>query len=216
MPIQRPHFIGREAAALTLKSVPAGDHLRSIRVIVNHASTRADKHLRRSPSMASGNLAAISVFFFFFFFFCFSFCFLLLFWLDILFLSGAISLLKWENGFDSALQYYQYALIHALRYNRFLLDEVLSGRELGTPLQPLIPSCLSRGKEGRRMLLALRDWWREGNNEKKGPNTISPIPEELPLLEAERIARRREPGEGLHQVDVEEQLSVALAKVPAD
>src|SRR6266704_4884007 len=32
---------------------------------------------------------------------------------------------EWESGFDLALPYYQLALIHALRFNRFLLDEAL-------------------------------------------------------------------------------------------
>ncbi|MCX7840983.1 MAG: hypothetical protein N2559_16225, partial [Anaerolineae bacterium] len=71
----------------------------------------------------------------------------------------------WENGFDAALRYYQHALIYALRYNRFLLDEVLSGRPQGTPLRPIIPECLKRGDEGRRMLMALRDWWQTGVND---------------------------------------------------
>jgi hypothetical protein len=54
----------------------------------------------------------------------------------------------WESGFDTALHFYQLALIHALRFNRFLLDEMLSGREQGTPLRPMILHCLEHGKEG--------------------------------------------------------------------
>lgn len=42
------------------------------------------------------------------------------------------------------------------------------------------------------------------------PDTISPIPEGIPLLEAERIAREREPGDGLPQQTVIEQIEVAL------
>jgi predicted nucleotidyltransferase/tetratricopeptide (TPR) repeat protein len=122
----------------------------------------------------------------------------------------------WENGFDAALRYYQHALIYALRYNRFLLDEVLSGRPQGTPLRPIIPECLKRGEEGRRMLIALRDWWQTGVNDIGTPRpgtgvssnapTISPIPEGIPLLEAERIAREREPGDGTPQKSVVEQI----------
>jgi len=119
----------------------------------------------------------------------------------------------WENGFDAALRYYQHALIYALRYNRFLLDEVLSGRPQGTPLRPIIPECLKRGEEGRRMLIALRDWWQTGLNDigTPRPDTISPIPEGIPLLEAERIAREREPGDGSPQKSVVEQIESALA-----
>lgn len=120
----------------------------------------------------------------------------------------------WENGFEAALHYYQQALIYALRYNRFLLDEVLSGRPQGTPLRPIIPECLKRGNEGRRMLIALRDWWQTGVNDigTPRPDTISPIPEGIPLLEAERIAREREPGDGSPQRSVVEQIENALAK----
>lgn len=119
----------------------------------------------------------------------------------------------WENGFDAALRYYQQALIYALRYNRFLLDEVLSGRPQGTPLRPIIPECLKRGEEGRRMLIALRDWWQTGINDVGAPrpDTISPIPEGIPLLEAERIAREREPGDGSPQRSVVEQIENALS-----
>jgi tetratricopeptide (TPR) repeat protein len=118
----------------------------------------------------------------------------------------------WENGFDAALRYYQHALIYALRYNRFLLDEVLSGRPQGTPLRPIIPECLRRGEEGRRVLIALRDWWKTGLNDigTPRPDTISPIPEGIPLLEAERIAREREPGDGSPQKSVVEQIEAAL------
>jgi len=123
----------------------------------------------------------------------------------------------WENGFDAALRYYQHALIYALRYNRFLLDEVLSGRPQGTPLRPIIPECLKRGEEGRRMLIALRDWWQMGTNDigTPRPDTISPIPEGIPLLEAERIARQREPGDGSPQKSVVEQIEAALKNVEA-
>src|SRR6266567_3607255 len=119
---------------------------------------------------------------------------------------------EWESGFNSSLHYYQLALTHALRYNRFLLDEVLAGREQGTPLRPIIPHCLERGKEGQRMLVALRDWWISGMNDigKPRPDTISPIPEGIPLLEAERLARQGEPGDRSPQQSVVEQITRAL------
>jgi len=121
----------------------------------------------------------------------------------------------WESGFDSAFHSFQHALIHALRYNRFLLDEALSGREQGTPLRPLIPYCLERGEEGQQMLIALHDWWQSGGNAVgiSRPDTISPIPEGIALLEAERIAREREPGDGSRQKEVVEQINAALTMV---
>jgi hypothetical protein len=105
------------------------------------------------------------------------------------------------RGFDSTLRYYKQALIYALRYNRFLLDEVLWGGGVSTPLKPIIPHCLERTFEGQRMLTALRDWWQTGANDVGAPrsDTISPIPEGIALLEAERIAREREPGDGTPQ-----------------
>lgn len=120
----------------------------------------------------------------------------------------------WDNGFEAALHFYQHALIYALCYNRFLLDEVLSGRPQGTPLRPIIPCCLERGDdEGRQMLTALRDWWQTGVNDigTPRPDTISPIPEGIPLLEAERLAREREPGDGSPQKSVIEQIEAALS-----
>jgi ATP/maltotriose-dependent transcriptional regulator MalT len=124
----------------------------------------------------------------------------------------------WTGGFDSAAHFYKLALIHALRSNRFLLDEMLSGREHGTSLQPIVPYCLERGKEGRQMLVALREWWQNGINDigVARPDTISPFPEGISLIEAERMARDREPGDGSQQRDVVEQINVALAIVDRD
>ena len=116
------------------------------------------------------------------------------------------------ESFATALRYYQHALIHALRFNRFMLDEVLWGGGICTPLRPIIPTCLEHGEEGRRMLIALRDWWQTGCNDTgtPRPDTISPVPEGIPLLEAERIARRLETGDGKPQVTVIEKLEEAL------
>lgn len=121
--------------------------------------------------------------------------------------------MAWELGnHDEVLPHYQKALIYALRFNRFLLDEVLSGRPQGTPLRPIIPYCRERGEEGNTMLQAIRDWWQTGMNDTGTlrPDTISPLPEGIPLLEAENIAREREPGTGAVQKTVLEQLDKVL------
>jgi len=62
------------------------------------------------------------------------------------------------------------------------------------------------------MLVALRDWWRTGINDigTPRPDTISPILEGIPLLEAERIAREREPGDGNPQRTVVERIGAAM------
>ena len=110
------------------------------------------------------------------------------------------------------LDYFKQAMVYALRYNRFLLDEVLNGRSQGTPLHPIIPYCLERGKEGRQILISLRDWWQTGINQIgiSQPDTISPIPLGIPLLQAEHIARKREPGIGDLQKSVVEQIDAVL------
>jgi tetratricopeptide (TPR) repeat protein len=121
--------------------------------------------------------------------------------------------MAWESGNQGeALAFYQKAMIYALRYNRFLLDELLSGRPQGTPLRPIIPYCLKRGEEGKKILSALCDWWKTGVNDigTSRPDTISPIPEGIPLLEAEKIAREREPGDGSMQMNVIEQIEAVL------
>jgi tetratricopeptide (TPR) repeat protein/uncharacterized membrane protein len=121
--------------------------------------------------------------------------------------------LAWRNNHqDRALSFYQHAIIYALRYNRFLLDELLSGRPQGTPLRPIIPYCLERGEERKKTLIALRDWWKTGVNDvgSPRPDTISPIPEGIPLLDAEKLARQREPGDGSMQRSMLEQLEAAL------
>jgi tetratricopeptide (TPR) repeat protein len=121
--------------------------------------------------------------------------------------------MAWENGNkDEAIAFYQHAMTYALRYNRFLLDELISGRPQGTPLRPIIPYCLERGEEGKKILSALRDWWKTGVNNvgTPRPDTISPIPEGIPLLEAEKLARECEPGDGSMQKSVVEQLEAVL------
>ncbi len=118
----------------------------------------------------------------------------------------------WGSGFDAALGYYQHALIYALRYNRFLLDEVLWGGNITTPLSPIIPHCQQRGKDGQRMLTALRDWWLTVKNDTGTPraDTISLVPEGVALLEAERIARANEPGDCSPQQSVADVLQAAI------
>ncbi len=67
------------------------------------------------------------------------------------------------------------------------------------------------------MLIALRDWWQTDHNDigTPRPDTISPIPEGIALLEAERLARKREPGDGSPQKSVVEQIENALKELGA-
>ncbi len=63
------------------------------------------------------------------------------------------------------------------------------------------------------MLIALRDWWKTGVNciGTPRPDTISPIAESIPLLEAQCVARERELGDGSTQKSVVEQIESTLA-----
>jgi tetratricopeptide (TPR) repeat protein len=121
--------------------------------------------------------------------------------------------LAWENQNKAdILFFYRQAMVHALRFNRFLLDELLSGRPQETSLRPIIPYCLEHGEEGKEILVALRDWWKTGVNDIGTPrsDTISPIPEGISLLEAEKIVRGREPGDGTIQKSVVEQIEMVM------
>ncbi|HEU5375093.1 MAG TPA: hypothetical protein VFV38_06620 [Ktedonobacteraceae bacterium] len=120
-----------------------------------------------------------------------------------------------EKGerFTAVLHSYQQALIYALRYNRFLLDEVLAGRLHGSPFQAIIPCCLKQDEEGRRMLTSLRNWWQTDFND-IGPtrvDTVSLVPQGVSLQISEDVARRKEPGDGTAQQTVIEQLNCTLA-----
>lgn len=107
---------------------------------------------------------------------------------------------KRDADFDRAHRWYHQALVCALRYNRFLLDDTVGlidayGRE--------------RGGEGQRMLAALHDSWSKGRNKIGGigPEGISPLPEGVALSKAEDVARQREPGNGERQETVLQRLS---------
>ena len=118
-----------------------------------------------------------------------------------------------HDNFNSVYYCYQHALLHAVRYNRFVLDEVLSETSTTAVLQhSIITHCLERGEDGRKILCALRDWWKTGVNDVDAlhHSTISPTPDGIPLLEAEELAREREPGDGAIQRSVGDQFEIVL------
>ena len=117
-----------------------------------------------------------------------------------------------ENIHSKKLLHYQHALIYALRYNRFLLDEVLGGREYGTYISSIIKACLENEDAGLELLKQLREWWSTGINDigYSTLDTVSPIQERISLLEAEKLARERESGNGAPQKSVLEQLDGAI------
>lgn len=117
----------------------------------------------------------------------------------------------WEKDEKAAVWNFQLAMIYGLRFNRFALDTLLTGGAT-TPFKPLVPYLRNNGKKGQKALEALRDQWRKGTNEIKSNRhgTISVLPEGISLKEAEHIARQLEPGSGILQKTVVEQLREGL------
>lgn len=116
----------------------------------------------------------------------------------------------WDSGgWDEAFCRYCETLAHGVSFNRYFLDEILAGRPGGSLLQPLIPRCVQRGKEGARMLLALRDWWLTSSLEIETLWQLE-VGKGFVLIEAD--ARQVEPG--ADQVDVATRLEQAMQGVP--
>lgn len=93
---------------------------------------------------------------------------------------------------NSAINFYSDSLKYALLYNRYKLDETI---------KDIITYCHEKGVEDTQVLTALRNFW-QNNNDNKG----------IPLLEAERIAREQEVGDGITQMSLVEQIEMALLK----
>jgi tetratricopeptide (TPR) repeat protein len=124
---------------------------------------------------------------------------------------------SWDDpgGFDAALGRFREALVHGLRFNRFLLDELVSGRPGGAVVRPIAAACVERGADGRRMLESLSAWWQTGSHEpdRRGEGDVSLVDAGVELVVAERAAREREPGAGPPGRTVLEQLGAALERV---
>jgi hypothetical protein len=102
-----------------------------------------------------------------------------------------------------------------VRYNRFLLDEVLWGNNVATPLLPIVTICLKQGEVGYTILNNIMDWWllatnKTGNSRSRNGASISPVPEGKPLVEVEALARKKEPGDGTAQQSLVDYLSVTF------
>jgi tetratricopeptide (TPR) repeat protein len=126
---------------------------------------------------------------------------------------AAIALTRGHMAFDrgdvdAAGAFYREALVHGLRFNRFVLDELLGAAGAPTPLHPLIPFCRARGEQGQALLRELAGWWQTAANRlmDEPATTISPVGSGNTLLDAEALARRLEPGDGAPQRTVVEQL----------
>jgi len=105
------------------------------------------------------------------------------------------------DGDEAALKLQQSA-IYALRFNRFLLDEVITD---------IINVCGRYGSLGRNVLETLKTLWRSGSNAavEIRPDTISFVVGDVSLVEAERAARSRESGDTRPRTMVLERLDRA-------
>lgn len=123
--------------------------------------------------------------------------------------------LAWETGggdeAEEATDHYKQALVFALRFNRYLLDEILTGRPEGSPHRAVIPTLRAGGDRGARVLARLRERWETETND-GGADAIgvSPLERGAPLLDVERQARARESGGLAAGPTVVEQLALAL------
>jgi len=120
---------------------------------------------------------------------------------------------NWGKGFDHAFKYFKGSLTLGLRYNRFLLDEVLSEDSVTTPLHSIIQLCDKRSNGGKEMLVRLRQWWETGQMESDSllpsPGTDQPHLKKT-LVDLEHMARKAEPGDGSSQVTVLNKIDLAL------
>jgi hypothetical protein len=117
--------------------------------------------------------------------------------------SGPIE--SWSGGFDAVALSYKRALLHALKFNRFLLSEVLWGDQVSTPTVDIIAQCLLQRAEGQTMLAALTNWWESGKDDftLEISNNVTQFEVNIiTLIEAERLVRHREPGDGTIQLGV--------------
>lgn len=108
------------------------------------------------------------------------------------------------KNFEQAHNLYLQALVCALRYNRFLLDDTLDG---------IVAHCRQRGKEGQRMMRSLSRSWKSGRNDVNGarPSSVSPLPAGASLLKAESLARARELGDGVEHESLVQTLERSLS-----
>ena len=110
------------------------------------------------------------------------------------------------------LVHYQKSLVYALHYNRFLLDDLLSGSGGSTSLGSIISHCLKYGDDGQKMLSTLHNWWASSLNpiDASREQIASHTLQSIPLVEAERIVRKQEIGDGFEQKSVLAQIEQAL------
>lgn len=116
---------------------------------------------------------------------------------------------EWGNGFVDAFGYYKEALIYGLRYNRFLLDKVLSGKSTSMPFPSIFLNASENDREKKQMLIALRDWWNEDINEFT-EDLFFQAPKDIKLVEIERASRSREMGDDSSQLLVIEKIDAYL------
>lgn len=110
-----------------------------------------------------------------------------------------------------ALEAYQEAITSALRHNRFTLDELVAGQGVRMTAQVgLVSFCCSSGDAGTWILEQLLAWWDRPTSTTtlRSTNPLAGFTAPMTMHDAERIARRRESGEGSHQTLISRMLKL--------
>jgi len=113
----------------------------------------------------------------------------------------------WSNGFAAAELSYKRSMLHALSYNRFLLDEVVWCEQYPSPLINIVTQCSTQGADGRRMIEILANWWVTAVTEVVSDiygEVLSSEMNGIPLTQVEKLVRQREPGDGTFQPSITE------------
>jgi tetratricopeptide (TPR) repeat protein len=120
---------------------------------------------------------------------------------------------NWGKGFDDAIKFLKDSLTLGLRYNRFLLDEILSDDNINTPLHSIVQLCGKRSMDGKDMLIALRQWWESGQMDSGSPFPSSGVTQsnmQQTLIDFEYAARQTEPGDSSSQQTLLNKIDLAL------
>lgn len=119
-----------------------------------------------------------------------------------------------DKKIKAITKFYKESIVYALRYNRFLLDEVLSGQILMkvSLIKPIIINSIQQSEIGCIILNELYSWWMSGVNkiDNNDSESISQISIGMKLSKAEKKVRKYEIGNGMPQKTVVEKLEEAL------
>ncbi len=96
----------------------------------------------------------------------------------------------WGTGFSTIQEYFQQSINYAIKHNKYLLDEIIFGRDKISPLVPIATMCFQEGEEGHQVLAGLRNWWKisKTKNNMRTMEDLSGNPKSIQLEKAEDIS----------------------------